>query len=93
MPRHRPNLQNADGMTTGEYFGDNGELFTITIGGKKLYILTTPEDAASVYRNNVTLSWDAMLNNLLVGFGVRASVIDQIWPDKATVIDAPTQPT
>ncbi|KAL9078769.1 MAG: hypothetical protein Q9157_002321 [Trypethelium eluteriae] len=61
------------------YFNDNGEPFTITCGGRKLYILTTPEDVAEVYRNNATLSWDAMLNELFVGFGVRPSVIHKIW--------------
>ena len=42
-------------------------------------MLTSPEDIAAVYKNNVTLSWDAMLNDLLIGFGVRASVIPQLW--------------
>ena len=36
-------------------------------------------DLASVYKNNVTLSWDAMLNDLLIGFGVRAYVIPRLW--------------
>ena len=49
------------------------------MGGRKLYILTSAEDVASVYKNNVTLSWDAMLNDLLIGFGVRAHVIQRLW--------------
>ena len=34
---------------------------------------------AEVYKNNVTLSWDAMLNELLLGFGVSNEVIPRLW--------------
>ena len=49
------------------------------MGGRKLYVLTSPEDVSKVYRNNTTVSWDVMLNELLVAFGVRASVIPKLW--------------
>lgn len=60
-------------------FHDTREPFAITVGGQKLYVLTNPEDVAMVYRNNTTLSWDKMLNDLLVAFGVRNSVIPKLW--------------
>lgn len=45
----------------------------------KLYVLTSPDDVAMIYRNNSTLSWDAMLNDLLVSFGIDPSLIPRLW--------------
>ena len=53
--------------------------FAITVGGRKIYVLTSPTDIGAVYRNNTTLSWDAMLNELLVAFGVKADNIRKVW--------------
>ena len=51
----------------------------MTVGGMTIYVATSPRDIAAIYRNNTTLSWDAMLNELLVGFGINASVIPKLW--------------
>lgn len=51
----------------------------MTVGGMTIYIVTSPEDIGAIYRNNVTLSWDTMLDELLVGFGVRPSAIPKLW--------------
>ncbi|KAL9002021.1 MAG: hypothetical protein Q9188_005028 [Gyalolechia gomerana] len=51
----------------------------MTVGGMTIYIVTSPEDIGAIYRNNVTLSWDAMLDELLVGFGVRPSATPKLW--------------
>ncbi|KAF4626588.1 hypothetical protein G7Y89_g11570 [Cudoniella acicularis] len=61
------------------YVGNTGEPFALTVGGKTLYILTTPEHVAKLYKSNEDTSWDAMLNELLVGFGVKSSVIHKLW--------------
>ncbi|KAL8733781.1 MAG: hypothetical protein Q9181_003463 [Wetmoreana brouardii] len=65
-------------LDLSEYFRWTGAPFAITVGGQTLCILTFPEDIGAVYRNNTTLSWDAMLNDLLVGFGVNAAVIPKL---------------
>ena len=70
---------NSINVGAREYFGNTSEPFAVTVGGRTLYILSSPEDIGAVYRNNVTLSWDAMLNDLLIGFGVRSKVIPQLW--------------
>lgn len=62
-----------------EYFHNDGEAFALTVGGQKLYVLLSPEDVGAIYRNNTTLSWDAMLDELLVAFGVSATVIPKMW--------------
>ncbi|KAL8769674.1 MAG: hypothetical protein Q9209_004471 [Squamulea sp. 1 TL-2023] len=62
-----------------EYFHNNGEAFALTVGGHELYILLSPNDVSAIYRNNTTLSWDAMLDELLIAFGVNAAVIPNMW--------------
>ena len=62
-----------------EYFQGSSEPFAITVGGEKLYVVTSPTDVSAIYRNNTTLSWDAMLNDLLVAFGVNAKAIPRLW--------------
>lgn len=42
----------------------------INFGVEKLYIVTSPADVGAIYKNNTTLSWEAMLDDLLVAFGV-----------------------
>lgn len=42
----------------------------MTVGGMTIYVATSAEDIAATYRNNTTFSWDAMLDELLVGFGL-----------------------
>ena len=49
------------------------------VGGEKLYVVTSPADVSAIYRNNTTLSWDAMLDDLLVAFGVSATTIPKLW--------------
>ena len=56
------------------------------MGGQKLYVLLSPDDVGAVYRNNTTLSWDAMLNDLFNSFGVEASVIPKLWAKPTTAI-------
>lgn len=47
--------------------------------GQKIYILTSPDDVGTIYKNNTSLSWDAMLNDLLIGFGIQAAIIPRLW--------------
>ena len=68
-----------------EFFSDTGEPFALTVGGQKLYIITSPDDVAALYRNNTTLSWDAMLNELFVAFGLQTSAIPKLWENLHTL--------
>ena len=61
------------------YFGLSRVPFAITLGGQRLYVVTSPDDVATVYQNTRTLSWDALLDDLLIGFGVSKSSIVLLW--------------
>lgn len=69
---------NADNFS-GSISEDLLSQSAITVGGQTLYVVTSPEDVGAIYRNNTTLSWDAMLNDLLVVFGVNRSVVPKLW--------------
>lgn len=60
-------------------------MFALTVGGQKLYVLLSPNDVGAIYRNNTTLSWDAMLDELLIAFGINAKAIPKVWakPEKS----------
>ena len=62
-----------------KYFGNSGDPFALTIAGQTLYIVTSPEDIGAIYKNNVTLSWDTMLNELLNGFGISTPTASKLW--------------
>lgn len=51
----------------------------MTVGGRKLYILTELEYVKEVYKNNITLYWYAMLHDLLIKFGIKFSIIRTLW--------------
>ncbi|KAL8909703.1 MAG: hypothetical protein Q9207_000012 [Kuettlingeria erythrocarpa] len=79
IPGHAmPLIKDAQALIAyGKY--DRNEPFAMTVAGRTIYVATAAEDIAAIYRNNTTLSWDAMLDELLVGFGVRSSVIPKLW--------------
>ena len=70
-----------------KYFQHGAETFAITVGGRKLYVVMTPDDVSAVYRNNTTLSWDAMLDELLVAFGIKAEHIPKVWAKPEDLVD------
>ncbi|KAI9701109.1 MAG: hypothetical protein M1836_001778 [Candelina mexicana] len=74
-------ISNAQGLVSygRKYCKNSNEPFTLTVGGETLYVITSPENVAATYKNNTTLSWDAMLDDLLVAFGVKPSVITTLW--------------
>ncbi len=78
MPNHQPNLD-LSLTAIRKRFRDSSEPFAITAGGEKLYIVTDPTDVSAVYKNTITLSWDAFLGDLLTAFGVNAMSIPKLW--------------
>ncbi|CAI6091935.1 unnamed protein product [Clonostachys chloroleuca] len=61
------------------YTNRSHEIFTIQMLGKKLYIVTAPEDVAAVYKNTVSLGFDGHLNDLLVSFGFGEEALRKAW--------------
>lgn len=62
-----------------DYTGRTHEVFTIQLLGKRLYIITSPTDVASAYRDNIALKFDGHLNELLENFGFGADAIKRAW--------------
>ena len=82
LPNHQPSLD-LSLITIRKRFRDSSEPFAITAGGEKLYIVTDPTDVSAVYRNTITLSWDAFLEDLLTASGVNAMSIPQLWEKRS----------
>lgn len=62
-----------------EYFQNTREPFTITLGGEKLYILTSPEDVAVAYKNTTHLTFDHVVYELSITFGVTHAAMDKAY--------------
>ena len=57
------------------YFGETREPFSITVAGQRLYIITSPRDMASVYKNSSTLSFDSFVHDLDAAFGMSPGAL------------------
>ncbi|KAL8871898.1 MAG: hypothetical protein Q9174_002367 [Haloplaca sp. 1 TL-2023] len=65
-------------MVTRDHFG-TGEPFTITVGGQRIYVLTSPNDVDELYRNTTTLSWEVFAQDLYRWIGFSPSAIKRLW--------------
>jgi len=61
------------------YFKDTREPFSITVAGHQLYIVTSPRDMASVYKNSSTLSFDSFVHDLDAAFGMSAGALSVLF--------------
>ncbi len=43
-----------------------------------MYVVTSAADVNAVYKTNTTLFWDAMLNDLMIAFGVESVIIPKL---------------
>ncbi|KAI4214043.1 MAG: hypothetical protein LQ351_003447 [Letrouitia transgressa] len=70
-----------------EYFGNNGEPFTITVAGHTVYVLTQAKDVSDAYRNTTQLSFDEMVQIMMGRLGSSPQSIKAMFsplsPDKA----------
>ena len=57
-----------------------------------MYVVTSPTDVSAIYKNNTTLSWDAMLDDLLTAFGVSAQSIPTLWQKPSSDLAAEMGP-
>ncbi|KAF7511886.1 hypothetical protein GJ744_003119 [Endocarpon pusillum] len=72
-----PYVQNGLGLISGarKYFNDTREPFAITIFGKKLYFVTSPEDATAFFKESETLSFDKIVREIASSFGVSDTAL------------------
>jgi hypothetical protein len=61
------------------YFQDTREPFAITLGGEKLYILTSYRDATTAYKNTTTLDYGGVIRDLVGSFGISELGAEKIY--------------
>lgn len=62
-----------------KYFKNTREPFALTLGGERLYILTSPENVASAYKDTTHLTFDHVVYELSLTFGVTRSAMDKAY--------------
>ena len=62
-----------------QYFNNTREPFAITLGGEKLYFLTSPEDVALAYRHTTSLTFDKIVEELSITFGVSGESVEKAY--------------
>ncbi|KAL8726311.1 MAG: hypothetical protein Q9166_006789 [cf. Caloplaca sp. 2 TL-2023] len=74
-------LSNQDRLLSygRNYFENNREPFALTLGGEKLYILSSHADVVSAYKNNNTLDYGPVVGELTRNFGVSKESISKIF--------------
>lgn len=64
---------------TSEYFKNTREPFLVTSAGRKLAILTSPQDVAATYLNTRSLSMDAYVKDIQLRLGLSPDVLHKIY--------------
>ncbi|KAF2464777.1 cytochrome P450 [Lindgomyces ingoldianus] len=61
------------------YFHDDRKPFSITLAGKRLYIITAPQDVTTTCRNSSTLSMDIFTQDVMRGFDVSPWALVRVF--------------
>lgn len=61
------------------YFGNTREPFALTLGGEKVYFLTSPDDVSTMYKNTSSLVFDRIVHELTMTFGVSKATVDKVF--------------
>ncbi|KAF2759738.1 cytochrome P450 [Pseudovirgaria hyperparasitica] len=74
-------VKNGDGVITRaqKYFKNQREPFALTVGGQKLYFVSSPDDTVALYRNSATLSVDKVVYDVTNIFGVSKASCDKFY--------------
>ncbi|KAK8047542.1 hypothetical protein PG996_015606 [Apiospora saccharicola] len=56
-----------------KYFGDSKEPYSVWIAGTRIYICTSPDDVADLYRNTTTISMHTVIEDMYRWIGVSDS--------------------
>lgn len=61
------------------YFSDDRKPFAITLAGKQLYILTSPDDISAAYKETEALTFDIFVRDMMDSFGASKQSMDGMW--------------
>ena len=78
-------------IQSSQFFGNTREVFALTVAGQCLYVVTSPRDIQSVYKNFGTLTFDGFVEDMYRGFGMSDKGIDNIFEEKPTEDGVNTQ--
>ncbi|KAF2478407.1 cytochrome P450 [Lindgomyces ingoldianus] len=78
-------FRDGDGtiMRARMYFKNDRAPFKLVIMGETVYVVTSPQDTASVHRQIENLSMDNWIKELMVQFGATSASINAMWSPKA----------
>ncbi|KAF2136434.1 uncharacterized protein K452DRAFT_237538 [Aplosporella prunicola CBS 121167] len=60
-------------------FGRTHEPFALRIFCERMYIISSPADTVTIYRNSAAFSWDEYMNLLLQAFGITGRSLELAW--------------
>ena len=66
-------------MCNRRYFRYSKEPFALTLAGETIYVITSPQDAAEIYKNTSTLSLHSFVKTMYIWIGVSAASIEMMW--------------
>ena len=61
------------------HFGNTRQPFSVTVLGEELYIVTSPSDISSVYKNTKALDFDPFIHNVAMAFGASKINADKMF--------------
>ena len=62
-----------------QYFGNTREPFTLIVAGQKFYIIMSPKDHLTVYKNPNVLTFDGFIRDLYTTCGMSKDGIRKMW--------------
>ena len=69
----------ADQSLSRTYFGNTREPFVLTVAGQKFYIIISPKDMSTVYKNTTTMTFDGFIRDLYTTFGMSKEGVRKMW--------------
>ncbi|KAL9086078.1 MAG: hypothetical protein Q9165_007290 [Trypethelium subeluteriae] len=66
-------------MMERKYFNNSRRPFTLTLAGEKVYVVTSASDVADVNRNDLHLTFDQYIKDMMVAFGGTQYSITKMW--------------
>ena len=70
-----------------QYFNNTREPFAITLGGDKLFFLTSAEDVAHAYKNTTSLTFERIVYELSITFGVSRESVEMAYRRPTSELD------
>jgi len=66
-----------------QYFGFSSETYKLTLLGRTLYLMTSPEEIMRIYRNTEELTIDTHIRHTLTSLGASSSAVDRWMPPRS----------